>query len=80
MSTIGSIEMEHLRNQRIEKVAKRAHWDASRRGARAKDIQEEEAQAAEQQKYQEQRDHMLLVFLFRLSHRRRISLLRRRNW
>jgi len=80
MSTIGSIETGHLRDQQIEKGGKWAHWDASRRDAGAKESQEEEVQAVEQQKYQEQRDHMLLVFLFRLSHRRRISLLRRSNW
>ena len=47
MSTIGSIEMEHLRNQQIEKGGKWAHWDASRRDTGAKERQEEEVQVAE---------------------------------
>ena len=38
MSTIGSIETEHLRNQQIEKGGKWAHWNASRRDTGANDI------------------------------------------
>jgi hypothetical protein len=57
MSTTGSIATEHLKSQRIEKGGKGAHGGASRRDT-----------GAEQQKYQEQRDHILLVFLCRTCH------------
>ena len=57
MSTTGSIATELLRNQPIKKGGEGDHSDASFRDT-----------GAEYPKYQEQRDHLFLVFLCRTYH------------